>query len=72
MQAVEKLEGDAENLHQLKSNTYDRYVSAGSIEYWPHPHKGIEEAYRVVKPGVSVVVAVGVRAFKLELLSGYM
>lgn len=44
------LEGDAENL-PLASNSFDRYVSAGSIEYWPDPAKGIREAYRVVKPG---------------------
>ena len=28
-----------------------RYVSAGSIEYWPNPQKGICEAFRVIKPG---------------------
>jgi len=28
-----------------------RYVSAGSIEYWPDPQRGIAEAYRVLKPG---------------------
>ncbi|MEO8341453.1 MAG: hypothetical protein ABI604_17405, partial [Nitrospirota bacterium] len=28
-----------------------RYVSAGSIEYWPDPQQGIREAYRVVKSG---------------------
>lgn len=28
-----------------------RYVSAGSIEYWPEPQRGITEAYRVTKPG---------------------
>jgi MPBQ/MSBQ methyltransferase len=26
-------------------------VSAGSIEYWPEPQRGITEAYRVIKPG---------------------
>ncbi len=44
------LQGDAENL-PLPSNSFDRYVSAGSIEYWPDPAKGIREAYRIVKPG---------------------
>jgi MPBQ/MSBQ methyltransferase len=43
-------EGDAENL-PVASNTFDRYVSAGSIEYWPDPQRGIEEAFRVIKPG---------------------
>lgn len=26
-------------------------MSAGSIEYWPEPQRGITEAYRVTKPG---------------------
>lgn len=42
--------GDAENL-PVPSDHFDRYVSAGSIEYWPDPQRGIREAYRVVKPG---------------------
>ncbi|KAI8474823.1 MAG: plant-type MPBQ/MSBQ methyltransferase [Monoraphidium minutum] len=47
---VTKLEGDAENL-PFKTDEFDRYVSAGSIEYWPDPQRGICEAYRVIKPG---------------------
>jgi MPBQ/MSBQ methyltransferase len=32
-------------------------VSAGSIEYWPDPQRGIAEAYRVLRPGgVGVVI----------------
>lgn len=42
--------GDAENL-PFPDNHFDRYISAGSIEYWPNPQKGISEAYRVLKPG---------------------
>ena len=42
--------GDAENL-PAETSSFDRYVSAGSIEYWPNPARGIREAYRVVKPG---------------------
>ena len=42
--------GDAEDL-PADTNAFDRYVSAGSIEYWPHPAQGIREAYRVVRPG---------------------
>ena len=38
-------EGDAENL-RFETNTFDRYVSCGSIEYWPDPQRGIVEAYR--------------------------
>lgn len=42
--------GDAENI-PFGTDEFDRYVSAGSIEYWPNPQQGINEAYRVVKPG---------------------
>ena len=42
--------GDAENI-SFPANSFDRYISAGSIEYWPDPQKGIAEAMRVIKPG---------------------
>jgi MPBQ/MSBQ methyltransferase len=42
--------GDAENI-PFPADQFDRYVSAGSIEYWPNPQQGINEAYRVIKPG---------------------
>ncbi|GJM36132.1 MAG: hypothetical protein DHS20C18_51330 [Saprospiraceae bacterium] len=42
--------GDAENI-PFPTDHFDRYVSAGSIEYWPNPQQGIYEAYRVIKPG---------------------
>jgi MPBQ/MSBQ methyltransferase len=45
-----KLIGDAEAL-PFETDRFDRYVSAGSIEYWPDPQQGIAEAYRVLKPG---------------------
>ena len=32
-------------------DAFDRYVSAGSIEYWPDPQRGIAEAYRVLRAG---------------------
>lgn len=35
----------------LPTDSADRYVSAGSIEYWPEPQRGICEAYRVIKEG---------------------
>lgn len=48
--------GDAENI-PFPKDTFDRYVSAGSIEYWPNPQKGITEAYRVIKEdGVATVI----------------
>lgn len=42
--------GDAEDI-PFPTDRFDRYVSAGSIEYWPDPQRGIAEAYRVLKPG---------------------
>jgi len=42
--------GDAEKLN-FPTNAFDRYVSCGSIEYWPDPQRAIAEAFRVVKPG---------------------
>lgn len=44
------VEGDAEDL-PFPTDYADRYVSAGSIEYWPDPQRGIKEAYRVLKIG---------------------
>jgi len=48
--ACAKLLGDAERL-PFGDDAFDRYVSAGSIEYWPEPQRGIAEAYRVLRPG---------------------
>ncbi|AIG97330.1 MULTISPECIES: methyltransferase domain-containing protein [Archaeoglobus] len=47
--------GDAENL-PFKDNSFDAAISAGSIEYWPNPQKGIEEMARVTKSGGKVVI----------------
>ncbi|CAD5193892.1 unnamed protein product [Musa acuminata subsp. malaccensis] len=44
------IEGDAEEL-PFPTDSVDRYISAGSIEYWPDPQRGIKEAYRVLKLG---------------------
>lgn len=43
-------QGDAEDL-PFPDDAFDRYVSAGSIEYWPEPQRGICEAYRVTRNG---------------------
>ena len=48
LQGCTIMEGDAENL-DFPTNEFDRYVSCGSIEYWPDPQRGIAEAYRVVE-----------------------
>ncbi|CAI0552152.1 unnamed protein product [Linum tenue] len=42
--------GDVEDL-PFQTDYADRYTSAGSIEYWPEPQRGIREAYRVLKQG---------------------
>lgn len=47
--------GDSENL-PYKDNQFDRYISAGSIEYWPDPLKAIKEAKRVVKKNGNVLI----------------
>lgn len=49
------IRGDAENL-PFKDRTFDAAISAGSIEYWPNPQKGIEEMARVTKKGGKVVI----------------
>jgi MPBQ/MSBQ methyltransferase len=49
--------GDAERL-PFDTDRFDRYVSAGSIEYWPDPQRGVAEAYRVLRPG-GVALLVG-------------
>jgi len=51
-----RLLGDAEAL-PFPDASFDRYVSAGSIEYWPDPQRAIAEAHRVLRAGgVALVV----------------
>jgi demethylmenaquinone methyltransferase/2-methoxy-6-polyprenyl-1,4-benzoquinol methylase len=52
---VNFIRGDAENL-PFKDDVFDASISAGSIEYWPNPQRGISEMARVTKPGGKVVV----------------
>ena len=53
--ACRKLLGDAESL-PFADDAFDRYVSCGSIEYWPDPARAIAEAHRVVAPGGTALV----------------
>ena len=48
--AVPRLIGDAEAL-PFPDESFDRWVSAGSIEYWPEPQRAMVEARRVLRPG---------------------
>jgi MPBQ/MSBQ methyltransferase len=50
-----KLLGDAEDL-PFGDDGFDRYVSAGSIEYWPDPQRALVEAYRVLRSGGTALV----------------
>jgi MPBQ/MSBQ methyltransferase len=56
LDAVTKLLGDAEAL-PIATDSVDRYVSTGSIEYWPDPQRAIADAYRVLKPGGRALLA---------------
>lgn len=53
--ACEKLLGDAEAL-PFPDDGFDRYVSAGSVEYWPDPQRAVTEAYRVLRSGGRALV----------------
>jgi MPBQ/MSBQ methyltransferase len=55
-----KLLGDAEAL-PFGEGEFDRYVSAGSIEYWPDPQRAVAEAYRVLAEGGRALVIGPVR-----------
>lgn len=61
LKGVTFVEGDAENL-PFPTASFDRYTSAGSIEYWPEPQRGITEAYRVLKHGGVATIIGPVRA----------
>jgi MPBQ/MSBQ methyltransferase len=45
-----RLIGDAEEL-PFPDEAFDRWISAGSIEYWPEPQRALLEAHRVLRPG---------------------
>jgi MPBQ/MSBQ methyltransferase len=54
--ACRKLLGDAEDL-PFPDDSFDRYISCGSIEYWPDPARAIREAHRILRPGGLALVA---------------
>jgi len=56
LEQCRRLLGDAEAL-PFADASFDRYVSAGSIEYWPDPQRAIAEAHRVLRTGgVALIV----------------
>ena len=48
--------GDAENLLNFSDNTFDGVVSFSALRYVPNVQKAIDETFRVVKHGKTVVV----------------
>jgi MPBQ/MSBQ methyltransferase len=56
LDGVAKMLGDAEAL-PFATDSRDRYISTGSIEYWPDPQRAIAEAYRVLRPGGVALLA---------------
>jgi MPBQ/MSBQ methyltransferase len=50
LRGCRKVLGDAEDL-PFSDDSFDRYVSAGSVEYWPEPQRAVAEAYRVLRSG---------------------
>ncbi len=50
LHAVPRVVGDAEEL-PFADESFDRWISAGSIEYWPEPQRALVEAHRVLRPG---------------------
>ena len=55
LEAVPRVIGDAEDL-PFPDESFDRWVSAGSIEYWPEPQRALLEAHRVLAPGGTAVL----------------
>jgi MPBQ/MSBQ methyltransferase len=56
LDGVTKLLGDAEAL-PFATDSRDRYISTGSVEYWPDPQRAVAEAYRVLRPGGVAMLA---------------
>lgn len=55
---TEFIKMDAENL-AFPDNSFDAAVSLYALRHFPNPDKAVNEIFRVLKPGASIVVAVG-------------
>ena len=60
LKGVTLVQGDAEDL-PFYDDSYDRYVSAGSIEYWPEPQRGV-----CVRPYSLPVIGMSRKLFHLD------
>jgi ubiquinone/menaquinone biosynthesis C-methylase UbiE len=52
---VSVLQADSQDL-PFEDNTFDAVMSTASIGFWHNPQKGIEELYRVLKPGGKIFI----------------
>lgn len=50
------VQGSAENMSEIVTNSIDRIVSADTIEHIPDVYSAIDEMYRVLKPGGILVM----------------
>ncbi|CAA9460881.1 MAG: 2-methyl-6-solanyl-1,4-benzoquinone methyltransferase [uncultured Solirubrobacteraceae bacterium] len=55
LEGIPRRIGDAEEL-PFEDESFDRWVSAGSIEYWPEPQRALLEAHRVLAAGGTAVL----------------
>lgn len=55
---TEFLKMDAENL-TFEDNSFDAALSLYALRHFPNPDKSVNEIFRVLKPGASIVAAVG-------------
>lgn len=49
--------GDAQNMTQMKDQSYDAVVSFFALEHMPNPLNALREMTRICKPGGTVIVA---------------
>ncbi|MGZ4959254.1 MAG: class I SAM-dependent methyltransferase [Methylomonas sp.] len=50
------IQGSAENMHEIESDSIDRIISADTIEHIPDVYAACAEMFRVLKPGGFLVI----------------